>query len=40
MSGFPGHQKGQRILDSGIISDVDQALIDDFGSRLGRYVGA
>jgi hypothetical protein len=35
-----GHQEAERILDAGIVSDVNEPLVDDLGAALGRNVGA
>jgi hypothetical protein len=35
---FTAHEKLQRVLGPDIIAEVDQALIDDLGARLGRDV--
>ncbi|MNS07037.1 hypothetical protein D3C72_384720 [compost metagenome] len=33
------HEEGQGVLDSGIVGDVDQPLIDDLGPRFGGDIG-
>lgn len=38
MRHFTRHQKAQRLLDAGIVSGIDQSLVDDLGPRLGGDV--
>jgi hypothetical protein len=35
---FAGHQELKRILGPGIVAEIDETLIDDFGPRLGGDV--
>ena len=37
---FAGHQELQRVLGSGIVAEIDEALVDDFGPRFGGDVAA
>ena len=40
MSDLARHQKPEGLLHAGIVGEIDEALVDDLGPRLGRDVGA
>ena len=40
MGDLAGHEELQRVLRAGIVAEIDQALVDDLGPRLGGDVAA